>query len=359
MSAPELSALPASFPTLKSAPAFCARKAVELARKLRALGVKENDGLLLAVSGGADSLALMALCALARDVMPVKLHVLSCDHGLRKTSGDEAAFVEALGKVMGIPAGIARLHMDINACALEERARASRYRALEDARRSLGFEHVLLAHHAGDLAEDILMRLVRGTGWPGLGGMEEKDGERHLLRPLLEEDAKTLRKVLELLGIPHCEDESNEDGRYFRNRVRSEVLPLLRRENPCLERSLVDLARLARLDREHFAKKVEEALRSCETRIENGSVCASVPRTVLESLDPAVRSRLCLALVHRLVALGVQGQARARTFQAVEEALRLPQRPKTFQLPGGIRIVLDSAGLHFEGEANKKAPEGA
>ena len=348
--------LPRRFPSLHEAPSACARLALALQKSLEELGVRRGERLLLAVSGGADSVALASLCALLRERFPLKLGMLACDHGLRPESAAEVRFVQALGELLDIPCETCALTIPKDGAGIEERARKARYRALEDARRRAKARYMVLAHHAKDLAEDIVMRLMRGTGWPGLGGMAQKDEERHILRPLLFVEPGELRDFLQELGIPHCEDPSNLDTRYLRNRIRHTILPLLERENPGLLKSLQGLALLAREDAAFFEEQLGPVLALCRMEESCGTVTLALPEKVVKGLAPSLSLRLFLELLRRMNREGgVAGQARSGTLFGIAQALRKAQRPRTFQLPGGISLTLTGKEIILQG---KKSGQG-
>lgn len=342
-------ALPNSFPCLQELSPASARLVLRYQKSLQTLGVGAGARLVLAVSGGADSTALACLTALVRARLGCEVHMLCCDHGLRKESTGEAAFVMALGKLLAIPCSTVRLALDPASPGLEEKARKARYAALEKRRLALGARAVLLAHHAEDLSEDIVMRLVRGTGWPGLGGMQAKDDARHLLRPLLGETPQSLRALLLETGIPHCEDASNQETRYTRNRVRHVILPLLKEENPSLTGSLQQLACLAGLDAAFFAAELAPVLKRVTRESDGSTVCLSLPEKEVRALPPSLHLRLLMALVHSLCREGIGGQARAATLFAADRALRAQKRPVLLQLPGGITIRYTGARCEVAG----------
>lgn len=196
--------------------------ASEFARLLAPLGPFEpQPSLAVAVSGGADSLALCLLAhrwavAGGGDVL-----ALVCDHGLRNGSAAEAAGVAGRLRASGIAARVLRLQIGAGT-RMAERARAARYAALQAACAAAGILHLLVGHHAGDQAETVAMRLLRGSGPAGLAGMAAlvEGRDARLLRPLLTVAPVRLRATLTALGAEWLEDPSNGDLRQQRARVR-------------------------------------------------------------------------------------------------------------------------------------------
>ncbi len=338
--------LPAVFPALNKAPAMAARLTLETEKKLRKLGIAEGARLLVAVSGGADSTALACLAALLAPRMHLAISMLSCDHGLREESPAEAVFVRALGDLLGIPVISVSLSIDRQTAGIEEQSRNARYAAYAKALQDTQSDWILTAHHAGDLREDMLLRLLRGTGWPGLGGMQAKDERRRLLRPLLETEPAILRAFLASLNIPHCEDASNLDTRYARNRIRHELLPRLEEESKGINSSLMELARLASVDRDFFEAETARALEHC--RLSEKDRSYFLPMQLLVSLPQAIRLRLYMAAIRRIAMIAGHGQARSATLFQLEEALQMKHWTKTFQLPGSLELKLSRKGVLVE-----------
>ena len=338
--------LPAVFPALNKAPAMAARLALETEKKLRKLGIADGARLLVAVSGGADSTALACLAALLAPKMQLSLSMLTCDHGLREESPEEAVFVRALGGLLGMPVVSVALSINKKAAGIEEQSRNARYIAYAKALQDTQSDWILTAHHAGDLREDMMLRLLRGTGWPGLGGMPAKDEGRRLLRPLLETEPAILRAFLASLNIPHCEDASNLDTRYARNRIRHVLLPRLEEESKGINSSLMELARLASVDRKFFEAETAKALEQC--RLSEAEKTYFLPMQLLANLPQAIRLRLYMAAIRRIAMIAGHGQARSSALFQLEEALQMKHWPKTFQLPGGLELKIVRKGVVVE-----------
>lgn len=203
---------------------------------------RRREGVLLAVSGGPDSIGLVMLCHAWQCLIPgddgaerVPLYLASVDHGLRKEAKDEADYVAALAKGLGLPHQIlsweegSQLKDTGDHSNLQARARAARYELLGAHARTLGVKTLVTAHHLDDQAETFVMRLLRGSSVRGLAAMSARRSldDLELVRPLLGTPKEALTTLLNDLGLSWCEDPSNEDRTYNRVAVRKELLPHL------------------------------------------------------------------------------------------------------------------------------------
>jgi tRNA(Ile)-lysidine synthase len=229
--------------------------------------LKTDDRVLVAVSGGADSVAL--LHALHR--LGLKLAVAHLHHGLRGAAADaDAAFVRRLARKLAVPLLIERAEVPARARAagisVEMAARAARYEFFARAARQLGATAVAVAHTADDQAETVLLRLARGAGPQGLGGMEpvsQRDGLK-IIRPLLTIRRAEIIAFLKSQRLRWREDATNRDPHFLRNRVRREILPLLeRRLNPQIRTALLRTAEVLREENAWLDELATAALKSC------------------------------------------------------------------------------------------------
>ncbi|MEZ4359019.1 MAG: tRNA lysidine(34) synthetase TilS [Kofleriaceae bacterium] len=205
-----------------------------------ALGPLGPDAVGVACSGGADSIALVDAAAAALGAARVAL--LHVDHGLTEGSARVAAEVLTWARARGLRAAARRVQLDADA-SLERAARRARYAALEELAAELGLGAIATAHTARDQAETVLLRVLRGTGPGGLAGIPARRGR--FVRPLLDVERSVVEAYVAARGLPTWEDPMNLDLRFSRARVRHELLPILRRENPAIDGALVRLARHA------------------------------------------------------------------------------------------------------------------
>ncbi|HTE65060.1 MAG TPA: tRNA lysidine(34) synthetase TilS, partial [Candidatus Binatia bacterium] len=225
-----------------------------VARGADRLRLPDGIPLVLAVSGGPDSTALLHGAARLAPRRGWRLTVAHLDHALRPSSDQDAQAVSAAAGALGLPCEQRRVDVAALAAAehrsAEDAGRQARYRFLEEVAAGLGKDALIAtAHTADDAAETVLLRLARGTGLRGLRGIPARRGR--IVRPLLGERRTALLEALDAAGIPYRLDPTNDDPRHAaRNRVRAELLPALERLNPAAVEALVRFGRLAADDDE-------------------------------------------------------------------------------------------------------------
>ncbi len=312
----------------------------------RAAGIEPGERLLLALSGGGDSVLLLHALAAAEPAVHVRaVHI---DHGLRgEESAADARFCANLARALGVTFVCRRAELDPRTPALEARARAERYRLLTEEARRTGCDAILTGHHADDALETVLQRWLRGTELAGLRGPRRELRWRgnaarespRILRPLAGLRREEVRAHLRARGLSWREDSSNRDPRFTRSRVRHELFPELR--DVCGE-ALVDELRA-------FARAVEE-LETCLERWTAALVCRRDPcsegrpgRGGGGSLEREELARLPAPLARRALWRLVteeSGSAPARrVLDEITGALRAG-RSSAWSLPRGWRLLL-------------------
>jgi tRNA(Ile)-lysidine synthase len=235
------------------APAALRLVADRAARALAAARVPvPGDRVAVAVSGGADSLALLHALRTLAGPRGWDLQVVTVDHGLRPGSAADAAFVAGHGAELGLPVRVVALAPAELArhrtAGPEGAARAARYAALHAAADETGCAWLATGHTRDDQAETVVLQLLRGTGPDGLAGMAVRSGR--VLRPLLAVARAETEACCTALGVAWRSDPSNRDPRFLRNAVRGRVLPLLEDLRPGAAAALARTAELARHDRD-------------------------------------------------------------------------------------------------------------
>lgn len=207
---------------------------------------------LAAVSGGADSVALLDVLARLRGRAGFGLFAHGVDHGLRPESGMELDLVESFARQRDVPFGRTQIVVEQGG-NLEARARDARWRALREAATRVGADRIATGHHADDRAETVLIRILRGTGVLGLAVLPPQEGDR--IRPLYRARRADIDAHVARHGLPYSHDSSNDDPRFLRNVVRRDVLPALEALNP---RVVEHLCRIAD-DAAHFRLDVSHS----------------------------------------------------------------------------------------------------
>ena len=217
-----------------------------------------------AVSGGADSVALLYALWELRETEDFQLTAAHVDHGLRPTSGQDAEFVAEMCRKLNVACEVRKVRVSGKS---EDAARAARYEALFDACLRAKSWCLALAHHRRDQAETVLLHLFRGSGSGGLGGMQElshrawREREKlQLWRPLLSLSPETIRGALQERGIPWREDETNAGDGYLRNYLRHQVLPAVEARLPHAEEAVCRAAYLLAEEDDYFRREAARFL---------------------------------------------------------------------------------------------------
>ena len=276
--------------------------------------VQPGDTVVCAVSGGADSMALLFGLYLKREELDIRLEAAHFNHQLRGTESDaDEEFVREFCDRFDIPLHVGRKPVIPGKKGLEAAAREARYAFFETLDGKIA-----TAHTADDNAETVLMHLVRGTGLKGLGGISPINGK--LIRPMLDVTRQEVLEFLTEYHVQYCSDSSNETDAFLRNRLRHHVMPLLKQENPRLAENVSAMARRLRQD--------EEAL----SVLADFEALPDVYR--LRLLPQAVRSR---ALERFLKESGVKEPEAEHI--ALAESLIFSEKPSARgHFPGGVVI---------------------
>ncbi len=209
--------------------------------------IEKGDRVLLGISGGPDSVALLHLLFRLKKGLKFSLFLCHLNHGLRKEAGEDARFVKELASSLSLPITLTKRDLSkLKKSSIEEKAREVRYRFFSTVAKKYRVNKIALGHNLDDQAETILLRIIRGTGLLGLGGMRIKrplkdNPEVQIIRPLLSVSREEILDYLKERKIFFVTDSSNISPVYLRNRIRLELLPLLSEYNPKVKESLAKL----------------------------------------------------------------------------------------------------------------------
>lgn len=195
----------------------------------------QQESYILAVSGGVDSMVLLEQFFQLQKKCPIMIRVVHIHHHLRKESDEEEGMVREFCRKRNLAIDV--YHWEEGSSqnsGIEEKARQFRYQKLKECQRKNHASYVVVAHHADDQAETVLMKLTRGSTLDGIAGMKaiRPFGEGYLIRPFLTVDKKALYEYASIHQIPYSEDTTNQSVAYTRNRFRQEMIPLFKKENP-------------------------------------------------------------------------------------------------------------------------------
>ncbi len=314
--------------------------------------VSAGERLVVAVSGGADSVCLLHILAQWQRELGAELHIAHLDHGLRGAESDsDARYVSDLAYHLDIPATVERrdvaAYRNQEGCSLEEAAREVRYGFLGAVVGAVGASRVVVGHTRDDHIETILMHLLRGTGMTGLRGLQprsllqhgEHRGRIEVVRPLLE---VTRQETLDYCRRYHLEprsDSSNTSPAFLRNRIRLELLPVLKSYNPSIDRALLRLAAIAG-DDVSFIEEQASRLWNEVAKEEGGAICLDVGKIV--GLPRAMQRQM-----FRLSVAQLRGSLKDVEADHVEAMVDFLSRPagKRLCLPQGLTLSTDYGRL--------------
>lgn len=285
---------------------------------------EKGDKVLVAVSGGADSLSLLDVLVGLGGVFDLDFHLFHLDHSLRKDSFKDALFVRRLASKYNLPATVLKYdvlgYVRQNKLSVEEGARHIRYRFLEKVAEEVGADKVALGHTASDQIETFLMRLIKGAGLEGLSAISPVRGK--YVRPLIEAERDEVEKYCKKKKLTWKEDLSNLDEAFLRNKIRHQLVPLLEKYNPNFKKAILRAVNTVSSDQLFLQEETQKRLDKL-AKFEDDLV--KIPTAKLRKLPLSLQRR-----VLRQVIKEVKGNLKSVEFKHIEEVLQYlaGKRPK-------------------------------
>lgn len=298
--------------------------------------ISEGDSVIVAVSGGPDSVCLLHMLNGLKDDLNIRLVVAHFDHGLRPAEDEhETAFVRGLAEFLKLPFETAKGHLlaKRTSGSREEVARNARYRFLERVRKKHKAQKIALGHNLNDQAETVLMRLLRGSGPSGLTGIPPcRDGS--IIRPLIEIERSEIEKYLKAKKLVSVTDSSNLRTDYLRNKIRLELMPPLEEQQPQLAHLLGQTAEILRDENDYLDRIAEAWLDKEVTRNPDNTLQLSTASFI--SLPVALRRRVTRRVIGK-----VKTDLRRISWDHIEavQRLALAEKPQAaLTLPGRLTV---------------------
>lgn len=263
--------------------------------------LKNGDRVLIAVSGGPDSIALMNILYELKDEFNLKLIVAHLNHGLRgKESDRDEEFVKDAAKRLNLKCYTKRIKPGMlkeKGVSPEESARRARYKYFEGLVNRLHCNRIALGHNADDQAETILMRFIRGSGLKGLGGIPPVRKNGLIIRPLIEVFRKEIEEFLKKEKIPYVIDSTNKSMDFLRNKYRHKLIPFIEKEfNPNIKKTVLRMAEIFR-NEEKFLSEITKSSKNLYRKINDGVV---IDLTVLNTFSVAKKLRIIRSAIEEL-----------------------------------------------------------
>lgn len=308
-----------------------------------------GEKVLVGVSGGADSIALLYALHHFSGIRKFSLFVAHINHMARgQDSYDDACFVKGVADKLSLPFFLKEIDVEKERCKIktsfQDAARIIRYQYFEEILNSLGGHKIALGHSADDQIETILMNLLRGSGLKGLAGISQVRG--NIIRPFLKIYRKELEKFLVKKGISFRHDSSNLSQKYLRNRVRHDLVPYLENYNPGIRRGLQEMSEIAREDDALLSKMTRDIfIQKSRFQDENEKILVWDVND-FQSYPVALRKRLIREIYYRIT-----GNMLEITAQHVQQIIHLFNEPKSgkgLNIPGRVTVTCSYRSIVFE-----------
>ena len=317
--------------------------------------IVENDKIVVALSGGPDSVCLLHVLYRMSKEMNLKVYAAHLNHQIRGLDAYiDSLYVMRICESLEIPCFIRAIDVpkfcDENKLGLEDGARTLRYDIFEEIRMRLGADKIAIGHNKNDQAETVLMRIMRGTGLQGLRGIEYKRNEK-IIRPILDVSRDSIEKYCEEYELNPRIDSTNLEAIYSRNKIRLKLLPYMKEEfNENIIESIVRMSDNIKLDSDYIDSQVEIAYQEAAKSYEDG---VYIFTDVLKKMHKAIQSRIVIAAIRK-----VMGNVKSIDKKHIDDILKLTsdsKKSKKINLPKGLfayrfndYIMISKNEINFE-----------
>ncbi len=305
----------------------------------------QDKKLLVAFSAGLDSTALLLFFTLMQTKYNLTIKAVHIHHGIREEANLDIKKAEEIAKKLNIPFTL--IYEDIPTLAkkwkkgLEEMGRIVRYKNFDTILQEENFDYIGLGHHLNDLAEDSLMRQIRGTSLDESLGMQALDINRNLVRPFLCTEKARLKQFVEACNIEWTEDSSNNSNDYTRNRIRNTLLPLILEENPNYYNTIANNWRQAQYDKEYWQEKLNIFTKNifC-SNLEN---TFSLERALFCKEQKAVRLRILASILKKFGSI-----PESRLLFSIDELILKKESNKEISANNKLIIAIKKESVEFK-----------
>lgn len=329
--------------------------------------IQQKQHIVLGLSGGPDSVCLFHVLMTLSGQLGITLHPVHINHRLRPGAAEhDQRYVEQLCESMGVECSVFTVDCREMARELsttsEDAGRIARYDAFHETAEKVAAElqaggldeetarssvKIAVAHNAGDQAETILFRLLRGTGTDGLAGIayERKERGFSVIRPILDVDRASIEEYCETNGLDPVIDHTNSEAIYARNKIRLELIPLLESEyNENIKASLVRLGRIASEDKDYLWQQTEQAYRELAESAQVPAGMIVMDREKLAAAHPAIRHRL---IMKAFAQIGLEKDISEERIKSADAIISKKQGPKTVEFPHCYRLKVAKGKVMF------------
>ncbi len=307
--------------------------------------LSDNDRILIAVSGGVDSMVLLNVLCQLQETFHLQLHVAHLNHQLRPDSEADATFVVDQAKQKGLAYTLKTLDVaslaNENKQSVETAGRHARYQFLNQVSRAEGLEKIALAHHKNDQAETFFLNIIRGANAQGWGGMKAMSD--CYIRPLLCVSKSEILQYAKDQNIPFQEDKTNADEQFRRNWVRHRVIPLLEEKNKNFVDSITRNQVIFRQMADYLRQQAEFELRQLLVSKSNHEI--SIRRQAFIDHHPALQAELIRLVINNL--LGDLNRIESQHILNICDQAKRPTSGQILELPFGLRVNIQPEKLLF------------